>query len=300
MSNTSSHLASLGVTLQQAREFVLHNLGNPKLIFDVAMSNKISSSMLAEIVANDVPGITGSLVEAFFSQAGLPGNSLREFAASDKSVTDYVFLSDLVQGNIYLYNPLTGDNKIIYSFNRQITDIAVDGDGNIYISEFSKILKFNIDDGTLVTLINQNGYYNSLAVKGDTVYAASSSNSMLLGFNSETGVLVSSQQLEGGVSAGDIAFIGEEVFRTSAFNGLLKHSLGAADSTTVSNQTSIDHFGLVATPSGDLRAFSWQGHVREIDANTGEVKPLPNVPLIGMNQLSGAAEALQVHLDAFL
>lgn len=301
MSTAASHLATLGVTLQQARDFVVHNIGSPKVIFDVATTFKITSGMLAEIIAGDIPGITGAQIESFFTHSGLPGKSLNSYPAnSSMAPTDYVLLSDLSQGNIYLYNPLTAENKIIYSFNRQITDLAVDGDGNIYISEFSKILKFNISDGSLENLTNYNGTFNSLAVRGDTVFAASSGNNLLLGFDKDTGTLVSSQQLEGSFSAGDIAFIGNDIFRTSAFNGLLKHNLGSADSALISNETNFDYFGLVATPSGDLRAFSWQGHVKEIDLATGEVTSLPDVPLIGLNQLSGAAEALQIHLDAFL
>jgi len=300
MTTAAKHLASMGVTMQQALDFIMQNLATPNLIYDIAKLAKINSSMLAEIVTPAVPGATRELVETFFNNAGLDGNSLRNTNSPEYSITDHVFLTDLQSGSVSLYNPLTGINKPLYSFNRQITDIATDEQGNIYVSEFSKIHKFNIQDGSLATLTNYNGSHNSLAVRGDIVYSASSSNNLLLAFQKDSGALIASQSLSGGVSAGDIAFVGDDLYRASAFNGLLKHNLDNEAVTVVSKQINGDYWGLVSTPSGDLRAFSWQGQVKEVDTTTGEVTQLANVPLVGQMQVSGAAEALQIHLDLFL
>lgn len=71
-------LAQYGVTVEQARAFVLSNLDNPGLIFETAVQFGVTSSMLAEIVAPVVPGVTAEAVESFFSSRGFPAEQLRE------------------------------------------------------------------------------------------------------------------------------------------------------------------------------------------------------------------------------
>lgn len=74
--NTKDHLASLGVSLEQAHSFVMAHLGDPATIYNVAKQFKINSQMLADIVAPSVPGVSALQVEAFFNAHGLKGSNL--------------------------------------------------------------------------------------------------------------------------------------------------------------------------------------------------------------------------------
>lgn len=76
--NASDFLAGYGISVDQAREWIMSNLDNPQTIYDVAVSLGVTSSMLAEIVAPVVPGVDAALVESFFSSYGLDGSALEE------------------------------------------------------------------------------------------------------------------------------------------------------------------------------------------------------------------------------
>ncbi len=74
--NTSQHLNTLGVTMEQCRSFIAANLDKPANIFNVAKQYNIDSQMLADIVQDQFPGANAGQVEAFFSQHGLNGKDL--------------------------------------------------------------------------------------------------------------------------------------------------------------------------------------------------------------------------------
>ncbi len=81
--STSAKLASLGVTLIQARDFIMANISSPATIYQVAMANGINSQMLADILSTEFPGITALEVEHFFNQRGLSPAGLQ--SPSDES-----------------------------------------------------------------------------------------------------------------------------------------------------------------------------------------------------------------------
>jgi hypothetical protein len=74
---TRAKLASLGVTMTQAHDFIMANLGSPATIHQVAVQNRINSQMLADIVSIDFPGLSAGDVEAFFAGHGLSADELR-------------------------------------------------------------------------------------------------------------------------------------------------------------------------------------------------------------------------------
>ncbi len=47
--SAEAHLAKLGITVEQANDFILENVDNPKLLFSVARENGVTNSMLSEI-----------------------------------------------------------------------------------------------------------------------------------------------------------------------------------------------------------------------------------------------------------
>lgn len=75
--STIAHLANLGVTVEQAREFLIRNINQPELIFNVSMSYGITNSMLGEIIGIDV-----SIVRGFWTSVGLNSRGLDSFDAS--------------------------------------------------------------------------------------------------------------------------------------------------------------------------------------------------------------------------
>lgn len=117
-----------------------------------------------------------------------------------------------------------------------------------------------------------------------------------MSYDKDTGVFKGWAMLAGGASAGDIAFIGNELYRTTMSYGLVDQNLAK----TVSTATDSSYWGLTATANNHLRAFSGNGGVLEIDPTTQAVTALPSVKLVGLSQVSGAAEAQNVHVDMFL
>lgn len=105
--NTSDYLAQLGVSLDQARSFVMANLGNPGTIYNVAKQFKIDSQILADIVAPQFPGVTASQVEAFFSQHGHDGTRLNANHIHD-STSSLMEESTLELPHLYGFNHHTG------------------------------------------------------------------------------------------------------------------------------------------------------------------------------------------------
>ena len=292
MSTVQQILANNNVTLEQAKSYIYANVNNPSAIFNAAHSVGLTTDMLGEIA-----GVSGSLVRSYFSQAGFDVQLLDGATQNPNGISDYVFLTDLVDGDVFLYNPLTQQGKNIYSFHRSITDVAVDSTGNLYVSDFNNVYKYTVASGSLTTLLSASGaLFNSLAVQGNQLYAASSTNQYLMAYDKDSGAFLGQVAMAGGVSAGDIAFIGTGLYRTTAYYGLVDETQG----TVVSTATDSSYWGLTATANNHLRAFSAYGHVVEVDPASKSATVLPDVSLVGLTQISGAAEAQNIHVQMFL
>lgn len=308
MATAQQILAGLGVTMAQARNFIYENVDKPALIYTIAKSVGLTSDNLGEIV-----GVSGSLVRSYFSGNGLDVNALDglveqrpDYSALplNSKATDYIFLTDLNDGDVFLYNPLTQSGKEIYSFDRQITDIAVDDAGNIYVSDFYKVYKYDIASNALTILVDYTigSGINSLAINGDLLYTASGNNNLLVAFDKNTGQIALTKTLDGGYSAGDIAFIGDAIFRTTVISGVVEQYLdGTPASSTLSSATNSGFWGLTVTADNDLWAVASWGQIIEIDTATGSAATVANsVNLVGLTSISGAAEAQPLHLQLFL
>lgn len=68
MSAVAYLAAGLDVPVQVARDFVLANLENPRLLFATAQDYRVTTAMLADIVGG---GVTQTQVQAYFSSRGL-------------------------------------------------------------------------------------------------------------------------------------------------------------------------------------------------------------------------------------
>lgn len=105
--DTSQHLKSLGITIDQARIFVKNNLHNPAAIYDAAKQHKIDSRMLAEIVTPLYPQITSTQVEDFFTGQGLHGKGLN-VAVLNPVVTTKSWQGGSPIGPLMTFNDNTG------------------------------------------------------------------------------------------------------------------------------------------------------------------------------------------------
>lgn len=90
--SAATHLAQYGVTVDQAREFILANLGNLQHIIDVCGEFGVTNQMLAEIYG----GVTATDVINFFQANGFNSTHLDTGVAN--SIVGTWFAQDLSQG----------------------------------------------------------------------------------------------------------------------------------------------------------------------------------------------------------
>lgn len=72
MPTTTERLASLGITMQQAHDWVFSHLNDPQTICDVARNFGITNSMLGEIAG----GFSATQVQSFFMMRGIDSSVL--------------------------------------------------------------------------------------------------------------------------------------------------------------------------------------------------------------------------------
>jgi len=93
--STSSYLANFGVSVDQARAFLLGNLHDPQAIFNTARQFGVTNEMLGEIT-----GYSPIQVRAFFGGFGMAAGELDP---------EPLFPSDLLQfGSVFALNTATG------------------------------------------------------------------------------------------------------------------------------------------------------------------------------------------------
>lgn len=89
--SAATHLASYGVTIEQAHEFVMSHLGSPATIFNVARQFGVTNTMLGEIAG----GYSAADVQAFFSAHGLDSSVLDGDGTPDGSSSAELLPDDL-------------------------------------------------------------------------------------------------------------------------------------------------------------------------------------------------------------
>ena len=81
---TEQHLSSYGVTIQDARDFIMNNyVVNLQEVYNTCQTFGVSNDMVAEILSTDIPGVSGAIVSNFFDNAGLDGSSLDTITADE-------------------------------------------------------------------------------------------------------------------------------------------------------------------------------------------------------------------------
>lgn len=287
-------LAQHGVTVEQARAELAKLVGTPDQLFATLDHFKITTAMAAELA-----GVSEADARAYLGANGLDAAVLD---AHGSAKTDWVFLSDLSDGDIVVYNAQTGEGREIYSFDRPITDVAVASNGDIYAIDFDGLYRYEWATGQLSQVLEVENLANSLVIEGNYIAIATAFNSRVnvyeLGSFNDVLSLNSDSAQNAGASQGDLAFVDGVLYRTADSKGLV--SVGLDGQTTVlASGLRYDYYGLAGTLDGQVLAFAGDGEVRSYDPGTGVVTELPDVNLVGLNTVSGAAEVLQMHLYAF-
>ncbi|MDH4395151.1 MAG: hypothetical protein QE278_05710 [Limnobacter sp.] len=105
----AEHLAKFGVTVAQAKEFILANLNNPQEIFNVAKQFGVTNAFLAEIYG----GVTTQEVISFFDSVRIDSRSLDPVSTggSGNAPTNSAFPAELANSafaNLVKLNTETG------------------------------------------------------------------------------------------------------------------------------------------------------------------------------------------------
>jgi len=74
---TEEYLSYKGVSMQEARDFIMDNVTNDlHTVFSVCVSFGVNNDMIADILQSDFPGLTGEVVSEYFDANGFSGSLL--------------------------------------------------------------------------------------------------------------------------------------------------------------------------------------------------------------------------------
>lgn len=108
---TEDHIATLNATKQEVKDFILNNYQNHlQQVYNTSVQLKLNNDMIAEVLSDSIPGLTGQAVASFFTQNGFDGNGLGFTTTKTKE--------DLV-GDISADKTLTADK--VWRINGMVT-----------------------------------------------------------------------------------------------------------------------------------------------------------------------------------
>ena len=148
---TQEYLSKYGVTLEEARDFVMNNLDHLDVVYNTAKEFGVNNDMLADIVSSDFPGVTGKIVNNFFNQHGFDGIAL---GFNDSGIYHKFTLNELAGKTIYdisTNDSCNGMSKGTFNFTDTSHGSATDGVENItfnYSVDANGILVMNFSDGS--------------------------------------------------------------------------------------------------------------------------------------------------------
>ena len=278
-------LNAMGVTQQEAKDFIYNNLNHPQNIFSASQKGNLTTKDLGEILS-----LPETEIVDYFTHFGIDVNSL------NNQRTDIFMISDLSSGKVWGFNAFNGINKELFSFNTTITDIATHHSGDVYGISFTDLYKYNFETQTVTHISKIGKEYNALEISGNKLYLASTDNSAVE-IRSLDGNLISKHNLIGGSSAGDISIIGQSLFRTT-ISGIYETDLITGSTHMEVGSIGAKYHGLAKSKYDVLAGFAYDGEVKGYYPQTGFVYDgLSDVKIVGMNSVSGATQMLQMHLD---
>lgn len=244
--NASEQLATYGITVQQADDFITANLGNSKLIVDTAKQYGVTTAMLGEIL-----GTAGSSVMNYMAQHGI-----------DSAVLD---------------------SKTIFSVNfglGGINKIAIDNSNNIYFSGSENGSINEIISGSSKATIIANGLNNptniALDNNGNVFFTDSGSGAikeLTTGTHTVTApAFFTDLYAQGGISIDSSG----NVYLVDSWNGAIKEVVtGTQKVVTITGGLSHNLSGVAVDSSGNIY-FSEPGSfsIKEIVAGSQSVTTL--------------------------
>ena len=276
-----------GITLEEAHAFITQNVSQPGTIYDAALRINLNSADLAEIVGLPQKDVTDYFIDAGFDVLKL-----------NQQRTDKFLLSELGSGDVFNYDPLSGTGAKVFSFGTSVTDIASHHSGNVYAVSFDTLYRYDLGTGTVARVADVSYGTNSLAIKGDTLYSASTSDSVVRVYDLN-GNQLAAHELPGGRAAGDIAIIGDQLFRTTV-NGIYRTDMNTGETRLEAGEIAAKYHGLAQSADGLLAGYANDGEVKGYNPVTQQViDNLPDVKLTGLSDISGATETLARQLEVW-
>ena len=140
MATTQEYLATKNVTMEVAREFIMGNyqtdLAN---VFTVCKNYGVNNDMIADILATDLPGLTGSIVSSFFDGNGYNGNSLG-FKSTSTPIAESNPTGTLNIADILKYEDVTLHENVSLAYTQRIVNPYGDYDAYLLTSVESTIV----------------------------------------------------------------------------------------------------------------------------------------------------------------
>lgn len=100
---THQHLLQYDISFNTARDFILNNLNNLQNIYETSLEFGVNNDMIAELLAENYPSLTGEEVALYFDNHGFDGNQLGFFNLADLTAYRAVY----PDGNLYFSVDLT-------------------------------------------------------------------------------------------------------------------------------------------------------------------------------------------------
>jgi hypothetical protein len=144
--NAAQLLATYGITVDDARQWIVAHLETPKDIYDVAKAGGLTSDMIAEILDPLAPGLTGAMVEGFFTANGFDGAALRPAQPTQPEVEGEVLLPEALASLGFLVGMNQNGGELSTAALRSAALAQLD-DPSLYNELFNPANYYGAEDG---------------------------------------------------------------------------------------------------------------------------------------------------------
>ena len=289
---TEQKLSGYGYSMQEASEYVLAmvSMGQAQALAGKVASLGIDAQDLANIVH-----VQKQEVVDYFHYQGVDTNLLNAGITGDTLVANF-------GGDVFLYNPQTGKNKLVFKFGYEIGDIATDTNGDVYaVGVGGGLYRYDFAKQAVEKLpgVGTGIDVFSLGFFGDQLVAGMKDHLRIM---DKAGHTLSEMTVPvigpAAASLSDLLVVGNKLFRNSA-GGLTETDIDTGVSREVTQAMNFYTAGIANAGDGWIVGYNSQAfnvEVRAYNVDTGEVKNLPDAH-IGSRGVEGASEALQMHVD---
>lgn len=171
---TESYLAQLGATMETAKDFIMGNVSEPRIIYDICKFFSVNNDMIAEVLQSVFPGLTGQSVSDFFNANGFNGSELGfNSTPTEENIDD---------NNTNIYDIETILSKTFYTMDQEEGTFDINGPINAFTaSAFNESLQndktFNLVNNSWVldtSEVDQLSLISNVTVNSDSSYTVTS------------------------------------------------------------------------------------------------------------------------------